>query len=1052
MDYIDPKQAAALNAYDQLHAEKNKKVSSLKAKKASLNESLSTAKFAEGRLETYGVDRFGKFQEVKPETNRGSGSGTFDFPNTLNLIKGISRNNDSSKILSNLNKSESGNLFDSVNDEQLSKQTRALIQSYKTAIENADLQDSQRKDLEVQISGVLKNSLQTLVEAETNYSEQLKNAKKNTELSEQENDFRNQLNQEMRQAVEEAKQLNNRGFSGKAQQLLFDAKVARGRADPTYAGPSNAEGFKAGFASMLDEIPTESQFFNELGRTLLRTFADNMSIALTEGLAGIKSWDDALQDVALGFLKTLQQALNQRIADQMLGFMNQGLNSLFGGFSRGGIVRRSSGGLVEGGSGTKDDVPAMLNSGEYVIRKAAVNKYGTEFLASLNQGTTQSKNEGGIIQEAMLGDAGPVDPAVYPDNQTGEGGFLMPSSGQAGTFAAGQIVGRDNLLAFARQGATAGSRDVISSAGSIDEFGQTMYQGQGLNLQLEDESMRLSGVGLRQSPVADEVLQAKQQALEAVSAYDSNVAAMEKYRKDRKKAIKNAIKGVLISAAVSFGMSQLQGAMQASAMSKSANTINVAEAGGLEAYNAANPQAPLTQSDVYMKSGNMNVGKANAKLNAYGVPQGAERSYVSQTQTGQIGQNVGQTSRGSTSVFSNFFSRGATTANAGLAPMGFQASPSGAISQRRSMFSGNVKNPITYGQVAAARSNPYQGIMKAQGTNYVASGASWTGMSPNFGSANKTWTPDAGQSATNQAVGLKSLIQNTATAKRAAGGRISSSKVPALLTGGEYVINKDAVRKHGLSFMNSVNSQNLNKGGKVKGTSMPSSPLEDQSVILQQILETLMEQGEQEQARAEQIQSLTEKSESTINNTTTQEIKTKGEEQVKVLTSILEAIKEQNTELPAQISNTLQNSNVVNNSTINSSANSTQSSNSSNSTINNTSNSSTSNSFVDNTTIQNNLLGEILDTLKFPSASSAPVASSGGSGTAGNNVNITVNVDSKGNEMGGGNEMTNSSSSGVNTVTKDTAAELASQIKSAVIEILTDQQRLGGILFSRNKS
>ena len=62
------------------------------------------------------------------------------------------------------------------------------------------------------------------------------------------------------------------------------------------------------------------------------------------------------------------------------------------------------------------------------------------------------------------------------------------------------------------------------------------------------------------SPVADEVLQAKQQALEAVSAYDSNVAAMEKYRKDRKKAIKNAIKGVLISAAVSFGMSQLQGA------------------------------------------------------------------------------------------------------------------------------------------------------------------------------------------------------------------------------------------------------------------------------------------------------------------------------------------------------------------------------------------------------------------------------------------------------------------------------------------------------------
>ena len=71
----------------------------------------------------------------------------------------------------------------------------------------------------------------------------------------------------------------------------------------------------------------------------------------------------------------------------------------------------------------------------------------------------------------------------------------------------------------------------ISSAGSIDEFGQTMYQGQGLNLQLK---MKVY-VGLRQSPVADEVLQAKQQALEAVSAYDSNVAAMEKYRKTEKR-------------------------------------------------------------------------------------------------------------------------------------------------------------------------------------------------------------------------------------------------------------------------------------------------------------------------------------------------------------------------------------------------------------------------------------------------------------------------------------------------------------------------------------
>ncbi len=828
-----------------------------------------------------------------------------------------------------------------------------------------------------------------------------------------------------------------------------------------YQSMSAGENFMQGMQSI--EIPTENQFFQKLGHDLPRTFADNMATALTEGLAGIKSWDDALHEVAMGFLNTLQQALNQRIADQMLGFMNQGLNSLFGGFSKGGVVRRNSGGLVEGGSGTKDDVPAMLNSGEYVIRKAAVNKYGTEFLGSLNQGTTQKRNTGGFIASGIDGrvdiqreELGRIpshgkvaqNPSTLPE-QTGEGGYLLPSSGEAGRFIAGEIKGRENLLTFANQGATSGANDIISSSGAIDEFGQTMYQGQGLNMQLEDESMRLSGVGLRQSPVADEVLQAKQQALDAVAAYDSNVKAQADYRTAKRKAIQGAIKGALISAAVSAGMSQLSGAMQASGTAKSANTINVADAGGLDAYNAANPNNTLTSGDLYMKGGAPNVGKATSKLNSYGIQAGQERSYVQQTQSG-LGTDNFTTTRGSTSTFSNFFSRGASTANAAggaLANIGMQASPMGVVSQKQTFWGGNVKSPQSFTSVRGP-SNSMRSIMSSQSTSWTSDlGNSYSGFQSVNQAQNTTWDAKAFGNASNRGANTRNLARQVGTQRRAAGGRISSSKVPALLTGGEYVVNKDAVKKHGLSFMNSVNSQSLNKGGKVKGASMGASPLEDQSTILQQILETLLEQGAQEEARAEQIQNLTEKSESTVNNNTTQEIKTKGESQIKVLTSILEAIKEQNTELPAQISNTLQNSNIINNSTTNNSANSSQSSNSSNSTINSTSNSSTSNSFVDNTTIQNNLLGEILETLKFPSAGPAPATStSAGGGASGSNVNITVNVDSKGGEMGGGAEMTNSSSSGVNSVTKDKAAELASQIKSAVIEIITEQQRLGGIL------
>lgn len=1062
MDHIDPDQAAALNAYDQLHAEKRAKTSALSREIGDLGRMEFEAGKNTELLETYGVNHKGKFvpAEEKPAS---VGGGNFDFSNTLKLVKGIGAE-DSSKILSNLNSPKSnGNLFTDQDQKGLSEETKNKIAAYNTLLTNANLEAAQRKDLEVQMTGVIKSSLQSVTESQTTYDEAVKNAKKATQLSEIENDLRNQLNDEMKLAVEEAKNLNERGYSGRAAQTMFEAKVARGKADPMYAGPSNVEGFTAGYKSMLDDIPTESEFFNQLGNTLPRTFADNMATALTEGLAGIKSWDDALHEVAMGFLNTLQQALNQRIADQMLGFMNQGLNSMFGGFSKGGVVRRNSGGLVEGGSGTKDDVPAMLNSGEYVIRKAAVNKYGTEFLGSLNQGTTQKRNTGGFMASAIDGrvdtqreELGRIpshgkvarNPSTLPE-QTGEGGYLLPSSGEAGAFIAGEIKGRENLLTFANQGATSGANDIISSAGAIDEFGQTMYQGQGLNMQLEDESMRLSGVGLRQSPVADEVLQAKQQALDAVSAYDGNVKAQEDYRTARRKAIQGAIKGALISAAVSAGMSQLQGAMQASGTAKSANTMNVADAGGLEAYNTANPNNTLTSGDIYTKGGVPNVGKATSKLNSYGIKAGQERSYVQQTQSG-LGTDNFTTTRGSTSTFSNFFSRGASTANAAggaLANIGMQASPMGVVSQKQTFWGGNVKSPQSFTSVRGP-SNSMRSIMSSQSTPWTSDlGNSYSGFQSVNQSQNATWDAQAYGSASNRGVNTRNLAFSGATNRKAAGGRISSSKVPALLTGGEYVINKDAVKKHGLSFMNSVNSQSLNKGGKVKGASMGASPLEDQSTILQQILETLLEQGAQEEARAEQIQNLTEKSESTVNNNTTQEIKTKGESQIKVLTSILEAIKEQNTELPAQISNTLQNSNIINNSTSNNSTNSSQSSNSSNSTINSTSNSSTSNSFVDNTTIQNNLLGEILDTLKFPSAGPAPATSTSASGGAsGSNVNITVNVDSKGGQMGGGAEMTNSSSSGVNNVTKDKAAELASQIKSAVIEIITEQQRLGGIL------
>ena len=43
-------------------------------------------------------------------------------------------------------------------------------------------------------------------------------------------------------------------------------------------------------------------------------------------------------------------------------------------------TEKARGGMVRGGSGMRDDVPAMLTGGEYVIRKSSVDKYGEGFL------------------------------------------------------------------------------------------------------------------------------------------------------------------------------------------------------------------------------------------------------------------------------------------------------------------------------------------------------------------------------------------------------------------------------------------------------------------------------------------------------------------------------------------------------------------------------------------------------------------------------------------------------------------------------------------------
>jgi TP901 family phage tail tape measure protein len=89
----------------------------------------------------------------------------------------------------------------------------------------------------------------------------------------------------------------------------------------------------------------------------------------------------------------------------------QGLSSFVGGFGRGigsgrtfnkggKVLGFARGGMVPG-SGNRDTVPAMLQPGEFVIRKSSVNKLGAGNLAAMNQNRYAS---GGLIIKQTLSD------------------------------------------------------------------------------------------------------------------------------------------------------------------------------------------------------------------------------------------------------------------------------------------------------------------------------------------------------------------------------------------------------------------------------------------------------------------------------------------------------------------------------------------------------------------------------------------------------------------------------------------------------------------------
>jgi hypothetical protein len=137
------------------------------------------------------------------------------------------------------------------------------------------------------------------------------------------------------------------------------------------------DGLDDGFAQL--DLQSES-IYTKLGQDLPFAFRNGMVDAMQAALNGADDLSGKLAQIGISFLQTIQRAFLESAAGRVVSAI--GLNS---------------GGMVTGGSGVKDDIPAMLTGGEYVIKKSAVDKYGISFMNQINNGYAQGFSKGGAV-------------------------------------------------------------------------------------------------------------------------------------------------------------------------------------------------------------------------------------------------------------------------------------------------------------------------------------------------------------------------------------------------------------------------------------------------------------------------------------------------------------------------------------------------------------------------------------------------------------------------------------------------------------------------------
>ena len=202
-------------------------------------------------------------------------------------------------------------------------------------------------------------------------------------------------------------------WSGASQAVVESAQVIR----QAIQRATEIAGDVAGAAAIAAQLV---QPFLEAQRRIAEIVSTLGDLA-SQGMAGVASAVDAAGAAIRNDIAAIISALRRAVAEaQRLRAAARGSGG--SGYAMGGFVSGP-------GSATSDSIPAWLSNGEFVVRAAAVRRYGVDFLRAINGLRAGELFKGGFPAFAMGGPVGIPVPALAAAASSASGRPVMLTLG-----------------------------------------------------------------------------------------------------------------------------------------------------------------------------------------------------------------------------------------------------------------------------------------------------------------------------------------------------------------------------------------------------------------------------------------------------------------------------------------------------------------------------------------------------------------------------------------------------------------------------------------------